>query len=142
MIKRIMLDTSPLGRIAHPEPNPEAVSWLQHVLDEGGLVFLPEIADYELRRNFLLEGMAASIRRLDQLKNTLLYVPLSTVIMRKAAEFWAMVGQRGRATAPFDALDGDVILAAQAHEEGVLVATENVSHLSLFVEAKHWREIE
>jgi len=62
--------------------------------------------------------------------------------MRKAAEFWAMARQRGRATAPFDALDGDVILAAQAQEEGALVATESVSHLSLFVEAKHWREIE
>jgi len=56
MIKRIMLDTSPLGRIAHPEPNPEAVFRLQHVLDEGGLVFLPEIADYELRRNFFVGG--------------------------------------------------------------------------------------
>jgi len=142
MIKRIMLDTSPLGRIAHPEPNPETVSWLQDVLDSGRLVFLPEIADYELRRNFLLEGMTASIKRLDQLRNTLLYAPLSTAFMRKAAEFWAMARQRGRATAPFKALDGDVILAAQAHEAGAVVATENVSQLSFFVEAKHWREIE
>jgi predicted nucleic acid-binding protein len=141
MIKRIMLDTSPLGRIAHPEPNPETVSWLQGVLDAGELVFLPEIADYELRRNFLLEGMTTSIKRLDQLRDTLLYVPLSTAVMRKAAEFWAMARQRGRAAASFEALDGDVILAAQAHAVGAVVATENVGHLSWFVEARHWREI-
>ena len=142
MIKRIMLDTGPLGRIAHPEPNLETVSWLQKVLDAGHLVFLPEIADYELRRNFLLEGMTTSVKRLDQLRNTLLYSPLSTGVMRKAAEFWALARQRGKATASFEALDGDVILAAQAYEVRAVIATENVSHLSLFVEAKHWREID
>jgi len=139
--KSIMLDTSPLGRIAHPQPNPETVAWLHGLLDSGQLVLIPEIADYELRRNLLLEGLTASIRRLDQLRNTLLYMPLSTVIMRKAAEFWAMARKRASATAPFEALDGDVILAAQAHAAGALIATENVGHLSLFVEARDWRDI-
>jgi predicted nucleic acid-binding protein len=136
-----MLDTSPLGRIAHPQPNPETVAWLHGLLVSGQAVLIPEIADYELRRNLLLEGRTASIRRLDQLRNTLLYMPLSTVIMRKAAEFWAMARKRASATAPFEALDGDVIPAAQAHAAGALIATENVGHLSLFVEARDWRDI-
>jgi len=38
-------------------------------------------------------------------------------------------------------LDCDVILAAQALTENGIVATENVGHLSLFVEAKDWRDI-
>jgi len=38
-------------------------------------------------------------------------------------------------------LDSDVILAAQALTENGIVATENVAHLSLFVEAKDWRDI-
>jgi hypothetical protein len=38
-------------------------------------------------------------------------------------------------------LDGDVILAAQAQQVGAMVATENVAHLGLFVEAKSWRAI-
>jgi hypothetical protein len=45
------------------------------------------------------------------------------------------------------ALDGDVILAAialsiaaEGHE--VVVATDNARHLSLFVDARHWSDIE
>ncbi len=38
-------------------------------------------------------------------------------------------------------LNGDVILAAQAEKAEAVIATENVGHLSLFVEAKGWREI-
>ena len=136
MTKRIVLDTGPLGRIAHPQPNSETVSWLQGMLDSGARVFIPEITDYELRRNFLLEGLTASVRRLDQLRDILVYIPISSAAMREAAEFWAMPRKQGRTTAPFEALDGDAILAAQAHEVGALVATENVGHLGLFVEAR------
>ena len=136
-----MLDTGPLGQIAHPEPNPETVEWLYGLLDSGRAVYLPEIADYELRRSLLLEGLAASLRRLDQLRNVLIFAPLSTATMRKAAEFWAMARKRGKPTASLEALDGDAILAAQAHSAGALIATENVAHLSLFVDARNWREI-
>ncbi len=136
-----MLDTGPLGRIAHPQPNPDTIAWLQEILNAGHLVFLPEIADYELRRNFLLEGMTASIQRLDQLRGTLLYVAISSAVMRKAAEFWAAARRQAKATTPNESLDADAILAAQAREVRAIVATENTRHLSLFVEAKHWREI-
>ena len=40
------------------------------------------------------------------------------------------------------ALDGDVILAAQALSIGGRVATENVGHRSLFVEAAGWKAVE
>jgi hypothetical protein len=45
------------------------------------------------------------------------------------------------------ALDGDVILAAQAMsvmDEGneVIVATTNVRHLYQFIDAREWRKIE
>ena len=49
MTKSILLDTGPLGKIAHPRPNPEAAAWLKRVVASGALVILPEIADYELR---------------------------------------------------------------------------------------------
>ncbi len=61
--------------------------------------------------------------------------------MLKDAELWADARKRGRPTADLKELDGDVILAAQAQQAKAIVATENVGHLSLFVEAKDWTEI-
>ena len=39
------------------------------------------------------------------------------------------------------ALDCDVILAAQALAMDATVVTDNVGHLALFVEAKSWRDV-
>ncbi len=64
--------------------------------------------------------------------------------MRKAAELWAQARQSGRQTAADPALDGDVILAAQALTLGlpqVVIATTNVGHLGRFVPAELWQNI-
>ena len=67
--------------------------------------------------------------------------------MLKASELWAEARNRGKPTARSEALDGDVILAAQAllvAEAGneVIVATTNVKHLSQFIDAREWRKIQ
>jgi len=69
-----------------------------------------------------------------------------TSVMIRAAELWAEVRQIGQATADPKALDGDVILAAQAQlqaEQGyrVIVATTNVKHISRFIDARLWNDI-
>jgi len=66
--------------------------------------------------------------------------------MKRAAQLWAQARKEGRPTAPKEALDADVILAAQTlsleptHGSAV-VATTNVGHLRRFVDARTWREI-
>ena len=115
--------------------------WLDGRLAAGEEVFVAEIADYEARRELLRAGKGNSVRRLDALIPTLTYLPLSTQMMRRAAELWALARNQGLPTAPPEALDADVILAAQAESVGALVATENVGHLSRFVSARHWRNI-
>lgn len=141
MTKPVMLDTGPLGRIAHPRPNPEIMGWIMGLLKANVFVIIPEIVDYEIRRSLLLEGLTKSITRLDQLKQTLNYQPLDTNIMLKASELWAEARKMGKPTADPQALDCDVILAAQALKVSAMVATENVGHLNLFVKAKHWSDI-
>ncbi len=71
----------------------------------------------------------------------LTYLPLTTTTMLEAAYLWAQARQHGQSVADPKELDGDVILAAQARQVGAMVATENVGHLALFVEAKSWRAI-
>jgi predicted nucleic acid-binding protein len=107
---------------------------------------LPEISDYEVRRELIRAKRFAGLRRLDQLKATVDYQPITTDIMLDAAELWAIARQQGRPTANDKALDGDMILAAQARSLEragweVIVATDNVAHLGLFVRADTWDRI-
>ncbi len=141
MADRIMLDAGPLGRIAHPRANLEVVSWLKNRLAQGTEILIPEIADYEVRRELLRAGMPRSISRLDALKELLTYVPLDTATMLRAAELWAKVRNMGKPTADPKELDGDVILAAQAEQAGAIIATENVGHLSLLLDARSWQDM-
>jgi hypothetical protein len=48
------------------------------------------------------------------LKAALRYLPITTEVMLQAAAFWAQMRRQGQPTAIDAALDGDVILAAQA----------------------------
>ena len=140
----VVLDTGPLGRISHPRAerrNREIVDWLQQQLNDGVTVCIPEIADYEVRRELLRLNRSKSVERLDQLKALLTYLPINTQTMIKAAQFWAEARRRGKPTADPQALDGDAILAAQAVQMNAIVATENIGHLSLFVEAKLWEDV-
>lgn len=141
MNKPIMLDAGPLGRIAHPRPKPEIALWLEEMLAAGVEIIIPEIADYEVRRNLLLADLAKSVERLDHLKRFLTYLPLSTDAMMKAAQLWAEARKSGQPTADPKEMDCDVVLAAQAMTAGAIVVTENIGHLSRFVEAKHWKDI-
>ncbi len=140
----VLLDASPLGMISNPSATPvnlECYNWMESLIMSGCRVIVPEIADYEVRRELLRAGKTRGLARLDLLKNTLDYLPLTTAVMLKAAELWAQARNQGTPTADAKALDCDVILAAQALTENGIVATENVGHLSLFVEAKDWRDI-
>lgn len=110
----------------------------------GATVIVPEIADYEVRRELLRARRTAGIERLDVLISEVEYLAITTSAMRQAARFWAEARQRGHPTAADCKLDGDVILAAQAatlDRVGVIVATTNVRHLSRFVLAGIWSDI-
>lgn len=136
----VVLDSGPLGLIVHPGGPPVVNAcrqWFNGLLQQGRRIVLPEIADYELRRELLRTGRMSSLRRLDGFAMTLEYLPLTTEAMRQAADFWALARQQGLPTADPHALDGDVILAAQAvsFDAAVVVATTNVGHLTRFVPA-------
>lgn len=89
MPRVIVLDTGPLGILTNPRQTPDVVAcsaWLRSMLAAGARVVLPEIADYELRRELLRAGKQTGLRRLDTPGQTLDYVPLTTAAMQRAAE--------------------------------------------------------
>lgn len=140
----VLLDAGPLGIASHPRPGPEILAWMPQLLAAGVELRVPEIADYEVRRELLRSNRLRGIERLDALKATLGYVPITTEMMLRAAEFWADARKRGKPTASDAALDADVILAAQAASitgKEVVVASTNPKHLSRSVAAELWQNI-
>lgn len=147
----LVLDTGILGQLCHLKPpqNLRVSQWLFDLLDrerELVHVFIPEIADYELRRKLLhlipkQQASPRSLRRLDNLESELGYLPLDTAMMKHAAALWAKSRQQGIPTAHEHALDGDVILAAQALAVDGVIVTSNRKHLERFTPAKFWHEL-
>lgn len=149
MEKIILLDSSPVGLITNPKSTPlakDCQQWFYTLLQRRYKVILPEVIDYEIRRELLRANKLSGLRRLDQLKSEIFYLPLTTETMLKAAELWAKARQQGKPTADNQALDGDVILASQALalkniDYEVIIATSNKKHLCLFTEAEDWQAI-
>ena len=75
-----MLDSGPLGRLTHADysRNREYRAWLAALLDHNIAVFVPEIADYEVRRNLIVENLTGSLANLDALPSLINYVPITT----------------------------------------------------------------
>jgi len=148
-VRHVVLDTGVLGLVTHPskksEPR-ECKEWLKTLLQQDVAFYVPEIADYELRRKLLHLDLSRAVVRLDALKAAIGYLPITTAAMMKAAELWASARKAGIPTADPKALDADVILAAQtvllgqlAHDP--IVATTNVGHLDRFIDARRWQDI-
>lgn len=136
MSRVILLDTNPLSKVTHPKADPKVRQWLKSLQANEIVIRVPEIADYELRRELLREGKHKSIQHLNRLSQICL-IPITPETMQKAAELWAWVRNQGKPTASDDSLDGDVILAAQAiiqlkSFDEVTVVTTNLKHISRF----------
>ncbi len=145
----VLLDAGPLGLITNPRATPDnqqCKQWFASLSTSGIRVLVPEIADYEVRRELIRADKQRGITRFDQLKMTAGYVPLTTATMLHAAELWAQARRQGLPTADPKELDADTILAAQAillrrPDDIVVIATTNVGHLQRFTTADHWQNL-
>ncbi|MGD1927731.1 MAG: PIN domain-containing protein [Leptolyngbyaceae cyanobacterium] len=145
--REIVLDTGPIGLVTNPKLSSQSVDcnqWLQAHLKAGNRVVVPEIADYEVRRELLRANKKKGLARLDSFCQRLEYLPITTAAIRQAAELWAQARQQGQPTAGDKTIDGDMTLIAQAKTlevPYVVVATTNVGYLSRFIAADLWQNI-
>jgi len=147
----VVLDAGPLGLASKPRGKPDADrcrEWLRALDAAGARIVVPEVADYEVRRELIRAGATAGLARLDRLESVLDFDPITSPAMRRAAELWAAVRKAGVPTADPLALDADCILAAQAWLLGspgdaVTIATTNARHLTRFpgTDARFWEAI-
>jgi predicted nucleic acid-binding protein len=143
----VLFDAGPIGLLTNPKRSPEndaCARWLQTLANANVRIIVPEIADYEVRRELIRANKTNGLRRLDELIDLVEYLPLTTPAMRQAAEFWAQARQQGQPTAGDNTIDADMILVAQAtvlNCSDAVIATTNVGHLSRFFPAAIWQNI-
>lgn len=149
----IVLDTGPLGGLTSPVDSRlsnEYKAWYVSLEDVGCYFYVPQIADYEVRRNLHLEGMNTSIIMLDEFIHAEAdrYLRLTAEEIDLASQFWGQLRNAARGGSDEKALDGDVLIAAQARalEESdpftrVVVATGNVKHFRDIAFAELWSDI-
>src|SRR4051812_43792405 len=96
MAKTYLLDTGPLGLLAHNQTIRRAPiqNWLVQEALAGAIVYISEVADFEVRRelNRLVRAgrlPASRLVRLDRLATLFTFLPVSTSMWRRAADFWA-----------------------------------------------------
>lgn len=108
---------------------------------------VPAISYYEVLRE--LEQRQA-ISQIARLKIFCLqpnrFLPVTTEHLETAAQLWGDSRRAGLPTTDPQALDGDVILAAQALSlsipaPGLIVATTNPAHIARYVAADLWTNI-
>ncbi len=143
----LFLDSGPLGMVTHPrgdERTQACAAWFKASLAAGAEFVVPDICDYEVRRELLRAESRRGIWRLDQLRALLPVMEISSTVILRAAHLWASIRRLGLTTAADHSLDGDVILAAQAttwaetRNREVIIVTENVGHLGRLAKAVRW----
>lgn len=148
----IVLDTFPASSVGkRPGTIPTLLDqcrrWIEECEAAGHRILVPAIAYYEVLRELELRQAARQIVRLQAFcLQPRRFVPLTTEHLEAAARLWGQQRRAGQPTADPQALDCDVILAAQALSLGVaapdlIVATTNPAHLSRLVPCDLWTNI-
>jgi predicted nucleic acid-binding protein len=149
--KLVFLDSEPLWLACKPAGLAIADAcrtWLYTLEMTGVQILVPEIVDYEVRRELIRRGATAGLRRLDGFLGRFNLLPLDRPALLRAAELWAHLRNTGVPTADRHALDADAILVGQAQTAAapgdvVIVATSNIRHFGRFpgIDARPWTTI-
>lgn len=154
MARVIVLDSFPLSTIGKNKSNPPTVTdhcreWIMKCIAAGNLVRVPAIIYYETLRELVRLKATAQIQRLKAFcfSDPERFLVLETSHLEDAPKLWAQSRNAGQPTADPQARDADVILSAQAlslgvPEPGIIVATTNPVHISRYIAADLWTNIQ
>jgi predicted nucleic acid-binding protein len=84
----VVLNSTPLGILCNPGAAPKVMAcrqWLADLLAAGRRVILPEITDYEVRRELIRRGSTVALTNLDGYGSQLEYLPINTAAIQLAA---------------------------------------------------------
>ncbi len=150
----IVLDTFPASSVSKRAGSGQLTvsdhchRWINDCEVAGHRVLVPAISYYEVLRELEQRQATSQIVRLKTFcLQPQRFLSLTTEHLETAAQLWGAARRAGFPTADPHALDGDVILAAQALSltiapPGLIVATTNPAHISRYVAAELWTNIQ
>src|ERR1700722_13083935 len=122
----IVLDAFPTSSVSkragkkQPTVSDKCHQWIIDCETAGHRILVPAIAYYEALRELEQRQAARQIVRLKAFcLQSKRFLPLTTANLEAAAQLWGQSRRSGRPTADPQALDADVILAAQALSIGI-----------------------
>jgi predicted nucleic acid-binding protein len=144
-MKRVaLIDSGPLNEIVKPQPSVDVSRWLKFIDEKRIAIRVPEIIDYELRREIVLQCLIGtndsykSLHKLNKYRQTKRFISINpSVTLTDACEIWAKLREKGQGTSDNKNIDVDVILAAQAISmkndfDEVIIVTGNLSDIQRF----------
>src|SRR5688572_13511354 len=99
---------------ANPRGTGDFPDWYRFLTGTEVVLVVPEIADYEVRRELILARLELSLARLGAVRAAARFEPITSEIMLEAARIWAEARAIGQPMAARERLDGDAILIATA----------------------------
>ena len=154
----IFLDTNTLNYLCNPNAIPESLEceqWLYTYCSRGVLFLTSDICDYEIRRGLIANSIRTGkisngISRLNKLRNDglIIFLAVTQPVLDNAAELWAKSSVASKSNKVVKNIDVDIIISAhyqllQSENPGrrVVIATKNISDLSIYCEAANWQDI-
>ena len=77
-MRHILLDSYPLGALSHPNPDVGIVRWAAACRAARHILYVPEVIDYEVRRELLRTKKYTGVSNLDALKSALRFLPITS----------------------------------------------------------------
>lgn len=144
MSRVAVIDSGPLGEIIKRHPSADTIRWIEFINENKIALRIPEIIDYETRRELILQGLKGNIESYKSISNLTKYrqtnrlIPLEpSITLTDACELWADLRFNSQPTADRKNIDVDVILVTQALSmkkdfDEIIIVTGNLSDLRRF----------
>lgn len=155
----VVLDSNVLGLLATPDKSVafederesteiyRCTEWLYRLLSRGVRVVIPDICDYEVRRE-LIRIDSSSIEHLNSLRELLDCREVTFDILEHAAKLWAESRKISQPNTVQENIDVDCIISAYCHileQENpgreVILATKNIKDFQRTTKCAHWQDI-
>lgn len=119
--QRAILDTDILSAIMRREP--AVLAQARSYLSLHPQLSISIVTRYEILRGLKAKGATAQLARFEVLCASLQVLPLTDAAIVRAADIYADLYQRGQLIG-----DADILIAATAIEQGLVLATNNENH--------------